>query len=144
MPYTVDKWKELHIGQQVFFLPWALHHDLWHFDLFEYENDLYMVSAAEWGDNIMLSKILGNVELKKICVKTLRIPLINNHASLKTVRYIQKLYKPTAMIRNGYLYLYYTANSNKDYAHHLLFLSKYPMADLAKRFHSINTSIETN
>ena len=70
--YTCDKYKQLKIGKRYFIIPKPSKHDLWHFDLFEYNNKLYMFSVAEWGDNIMLSV---SVDFKNF--KTIRKPLVN-------------------------------------------------------------------
>ena len=74
--YTVDKCAQLRVLSHIWYLPIPQKHDIWHFDLFEYDNTLYMVSVAEKGDNIMLS-----VSKDYKHFKTYRKPLVNNHFS---------------------------------------------------------------
>ncbi len=138
MPYTVDKIAEVRvsIGSEhpyCIYAPWGVKHDLWHFDLFTHNDALYMVSVAEKGDNIMLSRIETD-GAKIASVETLRTPLINNHASENKVHYRQYYYKPTAMVENDSLYLYYTANTASDPNLNTMFLCRYPMAELLERF----------
>ncbi len=138
MPCTVDKIAEVRvpIGAEHpyrIYAPWGVKHDLWHFDLFTYKDALYMVSVAEKGDNIMLSRIETDDSTIE-SVETLRMPLINNHASENKVHYRQYYYKPTAMVENDSLYLYYTANTKSDPNLNTMFLSKYPIADLIEKF----------
>jgi len=107
--YTVDKFKQLKIGKQLIFIPKPLKHDVWHFDLFEYNNRLYMFSVAEWGDNIMMS-----VSEDYRNFKTFRKPLINAHSSEKFYGRRQSFYKPTGYIVNDTLFLYYTTMAKDD------------------------------
>lgn len=125
--YTVDKCAQIKIGGHLFFVPKPLKHDLWHFDLFEYNKKLYMVSVAEKGDNIMLSV---SDDYKHF--KTFQKPLINNHYSENTVHYRQYYYKPTAFVENDTLYLFYTANSKSDSKLNQMFCSKAKMSDVLK------------
>jgi len=121
--YTVDQIKQIKIGNKLYFIPKHQKHDLWHFDLFEYNNRLWMVSVAEKGDNIMLS-----VSEDYHHFKTFFMPLINNHYSETNTGYRQYYYKPTAFVRNDTLFLYYTANAKDDPKRNQLFLSKKPMS----------------
>jgi hypothetical protein len=105
--YTCDKWKQKWIGRKLIFIPKPQKHDIWHFDLFEYQQKLYMFSVAEWGDNIMLSVAEDYKNFK-----TLRKPLVNNHYSEQFLECRPYFYKPTAYITNKTLLLYYTINSN--------------------------------
>lgn len=114
--FTCDKYKQLRVARYLLFLPKPLKHDLWHFDLFEYKNKLYMFSVAEWGDNIMLS-ISDDYEN----FKTIRKPLVNSHYSEKYIGYRQYYYKPTAFIDNNILYLYYTSIGKDDKRKNQLF-----------------------
>lgn len=117
--FTCDKWKQLKIANQYFYLPKPLKHDLWHFDLFEYDNKLYMFSVAEWGDNIMLS-----VSDDYINFKTIRKPLVNAHSTEQSIGYRQYYYKPTGYIEDNELYLYFTANDEIDRKRNKLYFSK--------------------
>lgn len=107
--YTVDKLAQLRLFNHIWYVPMPLKHDVWHFDLFEYKEKLYMVSVAEKGDNIMLS-----VSNDYQHFKTYRKPLVNNHYSENYTGYRQYFYKPTAFVKNDSLYMFYTANA-KDY-----------------------------
>ena len=82
---------------------------MWHFDLFEYNDKLYMVSVAEKGDNVMLSV---SEDWKHF--KTYRKPLVNNHYTENYCGYRQYYYKPTAFIKDDTLHLFYTANAKDD------------------------------
>ena len=55
--------------------------------------------------------------------KTRKKPLINNHYSENYTGYRQYYYKPTAIIQNDSLYLFYTANAKEDSKRNQLFLS---------------------
>ena len=123
--YTVDKAKNIPLFGHLFYLPKPLRHDLWHFDLFEYNDNLYMVSVAEKGDNIMMS-----VAEDWKHFRTFRKPLVNNHYQENYCGYRQHYYKPTALVRNDSLYLYYTANAQDDPKRNQLFLSIIAMKDL--------------
>jgi hypothetical protein len=116
--YTVDKFKQMKIGKHLIFIPKPLKHDVWHFDLFEYKNRLYMFSVAEWGDNIMMS-----VSEDFINFKTVRKPLINAHYSEKFYGRRQGFYKPTGYIVNDTLYLYYTTMAKDDEKRNALYLT---------------------
>lgn len=107
--YTVDRAKNIPIFSHLFYIPKPLFHDLWHFDLFEYNNKLWMVSVAEKGDNIMLS-----VAEDWKHFKTYRKPLVNNHYTENYCGYRQYYYKPTAFIKDDTLHLFYTANAKDD------------------------------
>ncbi len=116
--YTVDRCKQLKLFGHIFYLPKPLRHDVWHFDLFEYQNHLYMVSVAEKGDNIMLS-----VSDDYRHFKTFRRPLVNNHYSENYTGYRQYFYKPTAFVRNDSLFVFYTSNAQDDPNRNQLFLT---------------------
>lgn len=107
--YTCDKWKQKRIGRKLLFIPKPQKHDIWHFDLFEYQNKLYLFSVAEWGDNIMLSVAEDYKHFK-----TLRKPLVNSHYSEQFSKYRSYLYKPTGFIISNTLYLYYTSQGRDD------------------------------
>lgn len=111
--YTCDKYKQLSVSKYLFFIPKPLKHDVWHFDLVEYNNKLFMLSVAEWGDNIMLS-----VADDYRHFKTVQEPLVNTHYSKQLY-----LYKPTGFVQNGALFLYYTARSNLDKCANQLFFT---------------------
>ena len=65
--YTVDKWLQKKALGYIWYIPRPLQYDLWHFDLFEYKNALYMVSCAEKNDVIMLKAFLINLR-KCLCL----------------------------------------------------------------------------
>lgn len=117
--FTCDKYKQLRIAKHLLFVPKPLKHQLWHFDLFEYRNKLYMFSVAEWGDNIILSisEDYGNF-------KTIRKPLVNTHYSEKYTGYRQYYYKPTGFIDNDILYLYYTSVGKENSKNNQLFFAQ--------------------
>lgn len=104
--YTCDKYKQLQVGSQLLFLPKFLKHDIWHFDIVMHKDQLYILSVAEWGDNIMLSTVSNSINLP---IETMITPLVNKHRSN-----IKSLYKPTGFILNDKLYVYYTVKSNVD------------------------------
>ena len=99
--------------------------DLWHFDLFAYEDKLYMVSVAEKSNNIMLS-------VSEDCMhfKTYRKPLVNNYYSENYIGYRQYYYKPTAFVKNDSLYLFYTANAKDDPRRNQLFVTSEAMRNI--------------
>ena len=107
--YTVDKCAQVRLFGYILYIPKPQYHDLWHFDLFEYNNKLWMVSVAEKGDNIMLS-----VAEDWKHFKTYRKPLVNNHYTESYCGYRQYYYKPTAFIKDDTLHLFYTANAKDD------------------------------
>jgi len=117
--YTCDAWKQLKTKYSYLFIPIPLKFDLWHFDLFEYNNKLYMFSSSEWGDNIMLS-VSGDY----INFKTYRKPLINNHFTESKLRHWEYYYKPTGYIGNDILYLYYTGTGEREEGKNKLYSSK--------------------
>lgn len=124
-PLVCDKLFQKKIGHRIYFIPFPKRYDLWHFDLFEYGGKLFMVSCAEKDDNIMLSV---SIDWKHF--KTSRKPLVNNHYSENHTGYRQYYYKPTALVKNDSLYLYYTANAQDDSKRNQLFLSIKSMEDL--------------
>lgn len=107
--YTVDRCAQVRLFGHIFYLPKLLYHDMWHFDLFEYNDKLYMVSVAENGDNIMLS-----VAEDWKHFKTFRKPLVNNHYTENYCGYRQYYYKPTAFIKDETLHVFYTANAKDN------------------------------
>ena len=117
--YTRDAWKQLITKKHYWFIPIPLKFDLWHFDLFEYNNSLYMFSSSEWGDNIMLS-----VSDDYINFKTLQKPLINTHYTENIERNWKYYYKPTGYIKDELLYLYYTASGEIDEDRNKLYYTK--------------------
>jgi len=124
-PLVCDKLFQKKIGKRIYYLPFPKRYDLWHFDLFEYDSKLFMVSCAEKDDNVMLSV---STDWKHF--KTSWKPLINNHCSENYIGYRQYYYKPTAIVQNDSLYLYYTANAQDDPNRNQLFLSKKAMKEL--------------
>ena len=124
-PLVCDKWVQKKLFGHIWFVPKPKRYDLWHFDLFEYGTKLYMVSCAEKDDNIMLSE---SSDWKHF--KTRKKPLINNHYSEKHTGHRQYYYKPTAIVQNDSLYLFYTANSQDDNDRNQLYLSVMSLYDL--------------
>ena len=120
--YTVGKIKNIPIFSHIFYVPKPMKHDMWHFDLFEYKDKLYMVSVAEKGDNVMLSV---SDDWKHF--HTFRKPLVNNHYSENYCGYRQYYYKPTAFVQNDTLHLFYTANAKEDPNRNQLFHSSMPI-----------------
>lgn len=106
---TVDRCAQIRVCNHILYIPKPLYHDLWHFDLFEYDSKLYMVSVAEKGDNIMLSV---SEDWKHF--KTYRKPLVNNHYTENYCGYRQYYYKPTAFLKDDTLHVFYTANAKDD------------------------------
>ncbi|MBO4690645.1 MAG: hypothetical protein J5621_07200 [Paludibacteraceae bacterium] len=125
--YTVDKCAQIRLFNHIWYLPKPLCHDLWHFDLFEYESKLYMVSVAENGDNIMLS--VAN-DFKNF--NTYRKPLVNNHYTENYCGYRQHYYKPTAFVQDDTLHLFYTSNAQYDTRKNQLFHTSAPMKKIIK------------
>lgn len=119
MIYTVDKMAQFRLFDHIWYLPVPKKHDVWHFDLFEYNDKLYMVSVAEKGDNIMLSVSDDYRHFKHI-----RKPLVNNHYSENYTGYRQYFYKPTAFVKNDSLFVFYTANAQDDPNRNQLFVTK--------------------
>lgn len=107
--YTVDRGAQVRIFGHIFYMPKPLYHDVWHFDLFEYNRKLWMVSVAEKGDNVMLSV---SEDWKHF--KAFRKPLVNNHYTENYCGYRQYYYKPTAFIKDDTLHLFYTAGAKED------------------------------
>lgn len=125
--YTVDKVQNVLLFGSIFYVPIPLFHDLWHFDLFEFEDRLYMVSVAEKGDNIMLS-----VSEDWMHFKTFRKPLVNNHYTENYCGYRQYYYKPTAFIKDDTLHVFYTANAQDDPARNQLYHTSAPIEIVLK------------
>lgn len=123
--YTVDKYAQMRMFNYIWYIPVPLKHDIWHFDLFEYDNKLYMVSVAEKGDNIMLS-----VSHDYLHFKTYRKPLVNNHYSENYTGYRQYFYKPTAFVKNDSLFVFYTANAKDDPNRNQLFVTAKKMEEI--------------
>ena len=125
--YTVDKLVNIPLFGHIFYLSKPLYHDLWHFDLFEYGDKLYMISVAEKGDNIMLS-----VSEDWTHFRTFRKPLVNNHYTENYCGYRQYYYKPSAFIKNDTLHLFYTANAKDDPNRNQLYHTSTPVKRLMK------------
>lgn len=117
--FTCDRMKQLRIGSHLLFVPKPLKHDVWHFDLYEYKNNLYMFSVSEWGDNIMLG-----IADDKDNFRTFSLPLVNNHYIEKFTKHRVYFYKPTGYIKNDTIYLYFTATSTINKMSNDLFQTK--------------------
>jgi hypothetical protein len=107
--YSCDKWKQIRIDQRLYFIPKPLKHDLWHFDLIEFEDKLLIITVSEWGDSVMigLSTDFINFRLKKT-------PLINTHCLESVSGFRQYLYKPTGYVKDNKLHLFYTVTSKNQ------------------------------
>lgn len=108
--YICDKVKQLKIFGHLYFLPKPHKFDLWHFDLIEKGERLYMVASEEMQDVVMLavSEDWERFELQ-------RTPLVNAHYMENYVGYRQMYYKPTAFVnRNGEIQVYYTTNPQRN------------------------------
>ena len=116
--YTCDKAAKLRVLGRYLYFPKPQYHDMWHFDLFEYDNKLYMVSAAERTDNIRCEERGDNIMLSVaddwVHFRTYRTPLVNNHYTENYCGYRQYYYKPTAFVKDDTLHLFYTANADDD------------------------------
>ena len=125
--YTADKCAQIRLFGHIFFFPKPLYHDLWHFDLFEYDDKLWMVSVAEKGDNIMLA-----VAEDWKHFKTYRKPLVNNHYTENYCGYRQYYYKPTAFVKDDTLHVFYTANAKDDPKRNQLYHTSLPVKNILK------------
>ena len=125
--FTADKCAQIRLFGHILFAPKPLYHDLWHFDLFEYDGKLYMVSVAEKGDNVMLS-----VAEEWQHFKTYRKPLVNNHYTENYCGYRQYYYKPTAFVKDDVLHVFYTANAKDDPKRNQLYHTALPAKQVLK------------
>lgn len=107
--FTCDKKAEIRLCGQRFYLPWPKKYDLWHYDLFDKEGIIWLISSAEKDDNIMLSYSADGVHFK-----TLKNPLVNNHYMQNHVGYRQYYYKPTACIDLDGIHYFWTSNDKSD------------------------------
>ena len=111
-----DKIKQKRLFGHLFFIPKPHKFDLWHFDLFEKNDKLYMIASEEMKDVVMLaeSEDWENFKLR-------RKPLINAHYMENYVGYRQTYYKPTAFVdKDGNAQIFYTINTKKsEYEHRL-------------------------
>lgn len=123
--YTLGKWKFPKIAGKRWYLSKPIYHDIWHFDLFEYHQQLYMVSVTEDGDNIMLS-----VSKDYRHFKTFGKPLVNNHNN----NYSPCFYKPTAFVKNDTLHLFYTAIAQNDSNRNQLFHTQKCMSEIIQMY----------
>lgn len=119
--YICDKYKKLKLFGHIFFIPVPHKFDLWHFDLMEHNNKLYMIMSEEMGDVIMMAKSDDWEHFSLI-----RKPLINAHYMENHVGYLQRYYKPTAYVQDsGELHIFYTTNpSSRNQAHKLYMINK--------------------
>jgi hypothetical protein len=107
--YSCDKWKQTKIGQKMYFIPKPLKHDLWHFDLIEFDNKLLILTVSEWGDSVMLGLSTDFINFKMNFT-----PLINTHYLESVSGFRQYLYKPTGYIKDNKLHLFYTVTSRNQ------------------------------
>lgn len=120
--YTVGKFAQAKLFGRLYFLPKPRYYDLWHFDLFEYDKKLWMVSVNSEGDNVMLS-----VADDWVHFKTYRKPLVNNHYTENYCGYRQYYYKPTAFVKDDILHVFYSANAKEDPKSNQLFHTALPV-----------------
>ncbi len=124
---TVDRCAQVRLFNHIFYCPKPLYHDMWHFDLFEHHDKLYMVSVAEKGDNMILS-----VSKDWIHFRTFRKPLVNNHYTENYCGYRQYYYKPTAFVKDDTLHVFYTANAKDDPNRNQLYHTAAPAKQVLK------------
>ena len=108
--YICDKYKQMKVFGHIFFIPIPHKFDLWHFDLLEKDEKLYMFASEEMGDVEMMavSDDWEHFRLK-------RKPLINAHYMENKVGYRQTYYKPTAFNEDKKgIRLFYTTNPPKN------------------------------
>lgn len=110
-----DKFRQYKIGGRLYFVPIPHKFDLWHFDLFEYNDMLCMAVSKDW----------NHFEL-------VRTPLQNAHCSENLCGYFRYYYKPTAYVKDDTLHLLYTANEKDHHEHNLLFHSATHINDLLR------------
>jgi|GEM_PF-1716645 len=122
--YVCDRITQLRVGSFLFFIPKPLKHDIWHFDLFEFNKQIFMFSVSEWGDNIMLGVEKANGKFK-----TFSLPLVNNHYLEKFTKKRVYFYKPTGYIKNDTIFVYYTATSTIDGKRNDLFKTKVALSE---------------
>lgn len=115
---TVDKLFQKKIHGKTRFFPKPLKYDLWHFDLIEDNERLIMISASEKGDNIMAAISSDGVHFT-----TMHKPLRNNHTEEESVGYRQYFYKPTGMIQDDTLRLFFTTN-DRSFEKNILVLAE--------------------
>jgi len=113
-----DKFKQLKVFGLFFFIPKPHKFDLWHFDLFEKNNKLYMVASEERGDVIMLA-VSDDWERFQLQRK----PLINAHYMETNLGCRQAYYKPTMCSEGDDILLFYTTNDDKVSFHNVLMAS---------------------
>lgn len=107
--YTCDKLIEVRCLGKHWYFPWPQRRDLWHFDLFNKDGQVYMISCAEKGDNVELSVSHDGTHFEYM-----HTPLVNNHYMENHVGYRQYYYKPTALIVNDSLHIFWTSNDATD------------------------------
>lgn len=125
--YTVNKHSQVRVFGHYFYISKPKYHDMWHFDMFEHDDKLWMVSVAERGDNIMLSV---SEDWKHF--KTFRKPLVNNHYTENYRGYRQYYYKPTAFIKDDTLHVFYTANAKDDPQRNQLYHTSAPIKQVLR------------
>lgn len=126
--YICDKMAELRVNDYRIYCPKPQRFDLWHFDLWEKEdNNLGIIACAEKGDIIMV----GELEDWKY-LRLERTPLIMNHYMQNIVGYRQYYYKPTAFVQNDTLHVFWTSGDKVDGNHNVLWHSSISMCNLPR------------
>lgn len=123
--YVCDKKAEIRLAGHHYYLPWPKKYDLWHFDLLEYNNKLYMISCDSEREVIVLF-----VSDDWRHFKSFKKPLVNNLYMQNYCGYRQYYYKPTAFVKNDTLQLFWTSNDEKDGDYNVLWSSKLEMHNL--------------
>ena len=118
MPILRDKWISTKVCGKRIFLPKLVKYDLWHFDLYDKNDTLFMVSCSEGSDNIMQ---YYSIDGKHWVVNNK--PLINNHALENVIGYRQVYYKPTAFVENDTTHLFFTSQDRSDNKRNILWYS---------------------
>ena len=119
--YVCDKFRQYGIFGRMYYIPKPHKFDLWHFDLFEYDDTLYMVASEEMGCNVCIAK---SADWEHFEIE--RTPLLNTYSNRNKGHYFQYFYKPTAIVQNDSLHLFYTAQSPHYNENNLLFHTVIP------------------
>lgn len=120
---TVGKWIQKRVFGRLFYIPRPSRRMLWHFDLFEYQNTLYLVFGVGKGkDSILLARADDWTHFR-----TYHKPLINNLASECILGWRQYYYKSTAFVKEDEIHLFYTINNPLDHKQNMLWHSVCPV-----------------
>ena len=96
----------------------------WHMDIFKYDNALYaIVQTNQGGGDICLAKSTDGVHFRLFDK-----PLVTN----KTCGGIE-IYKPTAFVYNGKLYVYYTFQSPNRLKFNMMYVTGMSVEELLEK-----------